>query len=355
MASILDRYGIKEVADLTFYSIDATTGRPRTPVLYIDTAKVSTVESTAETSYAEGGKGNGRLMAWDFGKEITMTIEDAVFSPKSLSIMFGDGSAPSKELDVTLGYKTTSGQTTVVNNALYRTMVLKVADIQAASTAVKIAELINKSLGNDPSGEQSSVANIGKATTNKILWNSNNWTYTGADSEIGSENYQVEYNSTSNKFFYTTYGKNGDTKKEYTDSKVFVSFYLLPKDAFQIDVGPDTYPGTYYITADTYARSEADGKDRFFQIIIPKGKITSENTLTMEADGDPTVFNMNVEVLRAEIAGKKVMMQLVQYGFEDESGASDTGKPLDYRIGTDDPTTNNSDESTVNPGQPVSQ
>ena len=43
MASILDRYGIKEVADVTFYEINAD-GTPGKPVLYLDTLKVSTIE-----------------------------------------------------------------------------------------------------------------------------------------------------------------------------------------------------------------------------------------------------------------------------------------------------------------------
>lgn len=90
MASILDRYGIKEVADVTFYNIDSQ-GRPTNPVLYLDSLKVSTVEQTAESVYAQGGKGNPRLIGWDFGKEITLTLEDALFSPKSMAIMFGNG------------------------------------------------------------------------------------------------------------------------------------------------------------------------------------------------------------------------------------------------------------------------
>lgn len=57
MASILDRYGIKEVADFTFYKIDDN-GDPSVPVLYLDTLKVSTTEQTAENVSARGGKGN---------------------------------------------------------------------------------------------------------------------------------------------------------------------------------------------------------------------------------------------------------------------------------------------------------
>jgi hypothetical protein len=92
MANILDRYGIKEVADVTFYEIDDSTGveLPGAPVLYLDTLKVSTIEQTAENSEARGGKGNAALISWDYGKEISVTLEDALYSAKSLALMFGD-------------------------------------------------------------------------------------------------------------------------------------------------------------------------------------------------------------------------------------------------------------------------
>ena len=95
MASILDRYGIKEVADVTFYTINSD-GTRGAPALYLDTLKVSTIEQTAETSDARGGKGNPKLITWDYGKEITVTIEDALFSAKSMAIMFGNGTATPK-------------------------------------------------------------------------------------------------------------------------------------------------------------------------------------------------------------------------------------------------------------------
>lgn len=68
MASILDRYGIKEVADVTFYKIvtdDNGNAVPGAPVLYLDTLKVSTIEQTAEQAEARGGKGNPPLIIWD--------------------------------------------------------------------------------------------------------------------------------------------------------------------------------------------------------------------------------------------------------------------------------------------------
>ena len=64
MANILERYGIKEVADVTFYEITPT-GSIGAPVLYMDNLKVSTIEQTADEAEARGGKGNPPLIIWD--------------------------------------------------------------------------------------------------------------------------------------------------------------------------------------------------------------------------------------------------------------------------------------------------
>lgn len=48
---------------VTFYRIDGA-GK-YTPVLYLDTLKVSTIEETASSSDATGGKGNAKLITWD--------------------------------------------------------------------------------------------------------------------------------------------------------------------------------------------------------------------------------------------------------------------------------------------------
>ena len=49
---------------VTFYEIDSN-GQPGKPVLYLDTLKVSTIEQTAESVDARGGKGNPKLVTWD--------------------------------------------------------------------------------------------------------------------------------------------------------------------------------------------------------------------------------------------------------------------------------------------------
>ena len=88
--NIFDQYGIKEVADVTLYSIhkkkDGSGDVYYVPALYLDSLKISTVEKTAESTWAQGGYGNARLINWDYGKQINVTLEDALCTPASLGL-----------------------------------------------------------------------------------------------------------------------------------------------------------------------------------------------------------------------------------------------------------------------------
>ena len=235
--NILDRYGIKEVADVTFYETTQS-GEPGAPVLYLDTLKVSTIEQTAESTSARGGKGNPELIMWDYGKEITVTLEDALFSAKSMALMYG-------------------------------------VDIKDTGDFADENEILKTVKPSQVSADGSKITINGQAFT-----------------VSGSVTY---------------YDANGDTTgKEtavYATAKITVS-------GQKIVISSDKFPETYYVTGDTYARSEATGKDEFFQFIIPKAKMQSEVTLTMEAEGDPSTFNMILKVLRP---ANGEMMKLVKY------------------------------------------
>jgi len=254
--SILDRYGIKEVADVTFYDLDSV-GRPTNPVLYLDTLKVSTIEQSAENTSARGGKGNPELIAWDYGKEITVTLEDALFSPKSLAIMFGNGT--------TTKYESTANTTAFL---------MKTEKFVATAGAT-----------------------VASATA--AGWNSK---FTGPNGSV--------YTKYDAKF----YDENGSSVASLTSGKTYFCTYDLKISGSVIEISGNTFPGTYYVTGDTFARSEASGNDEFFQFIIPKAKIEAANTITLQADGDPSVFSMNLRVLRP---ADGVMMKLVQYSIDD--------------------------------------
>jgi hypothetical protein len=281
MASILDRYGIKEVADVTFYTIDEN-GNRGVPALYLDTLKVSTIEQTAETADARGGKGNPKLITWDYGKEINVTIEDALFSSKSMAIMFGNGS-------VNLNKSDSVTRTAVVRADANGTLPNHfVADIYDKNTKGAVRAKVFMGSGDTPAGMVAfSAAGI------KLV---------GLTDEKGAS---IQPETEGDSFESTEWA----SVKVGAGEKAFVT-YSVTANTKTIVISGDSFPGTYYVVGDTYARSDVDGSDQFFQFIIPKAKVTSENTITLEAEGDPSTFSMNLTVLRPE---NGEMMQLVQY------------------------------------------
>lgn len=298
MASILDRYGIKEVADVTMYEINPD-GTPGKPVLYLDTLKVSTIEQTAEQVDARGGKGNPKLVTWDYGKEITVSIEDALFSPKSMSIMLGDGTVAQGKGDYIMKTATIRMADTVEGYTKSAVNYV-VADIYDANEGSKRAKLY---IGSE------TVAPVGMvALDNQILFS-----ITGSTSKLYDEDGTVlddAFTASDLKALYST--GQADSNSAYSGHK-FMFTYWVKATTKRITISGDSFPGTYYIQGDTYARSDVTGKDQFFQFIIPKAKMTAEQTITLEAEGDPSVFNMNLTVLRPEDGD---MMKLVQYDLE---------------------------------------
>lgn len=284
MASILDRYGIKEVADVTFYEINPD-GTPGTPVLYLDTLKVSTIEQTAESADARGGKGNPVLVSWDFGKEINLSIEDALFSPKSMNIMLGSAGA---SLEKKTG--------TVMKTAAIR------YDNAGKLPTFFVAEVYDATSG---SAKKKVLLDGAASAADEVAFANSGITLKGVFLEDGKEVKDTNGQSIDSTAEWTANAAVADNagKKAYVKYEIAVSKSVITIDG-------NSFPGTYYVTGDTYARSDVDGKDQFFQFIVPKAKMQAENTITLEAEGDPSVFNMSLKVLRPD-TGK--MMELVQY------------------------------------------
>ena len=100
------------------------------------------------------------------------------------------------------------------------------------------------------------------------------------------------------------------------------------EDAVEVTISPDTFPGTYKVVGDTLIRSEKTGRDEPFQFIINKAKVQSNVTLTLQAEGDPTTFEMTLNVLRStNDAGENEMMKLVRYNI---SGSTSSASEDDY-------------------------
>lgn len=279
MANLLERYGIKEVADVTFYEIDSK-GAPSAPVLYLDTLKVSTIEQSAESTDATGGKGNPPLISWDYGKEINVTLEDALFSAKSLAVMFGgivDKNDTRQEVLKTLpADKFTAGDHTI-----YTTI--------GPNQTVYIPD--SKAIGYVYSGD----ASKGDVISDGALVTHTNF----------------------NTFQFITFDLL-DTITSDKESPAAGDAQAVT--GIEIEISAEQFPGTYYVTGDTYARSALTGRDEFFQFVIPRAKVQpTDLSLTMEAEGDPSTFSMTLKVLRTDDGQ---MMKLIKYNLESSETAN---------------------------------
>ena len=286
MAIILDKYAIKEVADVMFYELDSK-GAPSAPVLYLDTLKTSTLSQSSETVDARGGKGNVKLLTWDTNKELTLELTDALFSAKSLGIMFGgtmtnNGDAQ-EVLKTVKASDVTEYSTTANGSKTYFGFTIKDNIYAVLKTCASYFKYDGNNVNPSPVAPASSLT----AADFDFM------TFDLLDCTAVKDGLAVARNTTAGS-------ENG-----------------IISDGITIDITSNFNANTYYITGDTYARNFQSGKDEFLQFIIPKGKVSAEDvSLTMEADGDPAEFAMTVQCLKANDGS---MVKLVKYNLSGDS------------------------------------
>ena len=253
------KFGVREICDVVFKAksdvkIGKTLFKKGQPVLYIDTAKTSTLEGSATTVYATGGRGNTNLIAWEGEKALTFTVEDALLSPVGFSILSGaglfNGSNKTQEVHAHQTATTTISSEGVIDLS----SILGAAKIDATAPVFAV------------------IAEEDGSITGKMLdlltVDEDGQKLTGADPEL--------------------VGKT-----------VFVDFYVVKQAAkvteLQIEAG--TFAGNYYVEASTLFRRQADGVDMPAEITIPNAKIQSNFTFNMAATGDPSTFTFTMDAL----------------------------------------------------------
>lgn len=408
--NIFEQYGIKEVADVTLYAIelDENDEEIYIPVLYLDTLKISSVEQTAEQTSARGGLGNPHLITWDYGKEITVNLEDALYTPASMSMLWG-GKYASKSVELWGVFDAHKEKFSWAKAILKDFSNFSIEESQIKGTIYKwTVNLIIMSLDGQLRHEKNNVEISYYSKYGRNYWSFNK----PVDFEDGSFTlsegknlfvnvpqeliYQIKHGIEGVKFldrmekcvatrnFVTdtdTNIKHGNYRylKKYdkTALTVFIDpttmqpyepnldFFIrkdgsrYPEEGFKklrlikqnevyykwtrsvapphmslgnrIIVDAEHFPGIYRLVGETYSRNRDTHEDERFQFEIPLCKMGSENSFTLEAAGDPTVFKMTLQVLRKEDG---TMMKLTQYNVEQakyggQTSGSTTVIPVD--------------------------
>ena len=265
------RFGVREICNVVFKAADtrkigSTTFQKGQPVIYFDSLKTSTMEQATTTVYAQGGRGNTRLVAWEGEKTLTFTMEDALISEMGLAILAGANLYEAKEGDTLLVHVT---ETTAKG---------KVSKAPAKADESKNLGIKFYALELDDNGD-----------------------VTGAPIAVTIDDSMKVTGIEEGKIYLVDY---------YTEKK---------SGAYQIDIEPQCFGGNFYIEADTLFR-DTKGTDHAAQFVIPNGKIQSNFTLSMASSGDPSTFTFTVDAFPGYVNGdmKKKVMATIQVISDDE-------------------------------------
>ena len=303
------RFGVREICDVVFKPLTSVDIAGQhfdagQPVLYLDTAKTSTLEGTATTVYAQGGKGNPRLIGWDGEKVITFTVEDALMSPVSFAMLSGAGVVKGGKDGKKIYVHTTYDLVVEKKNDQY-VAVLSAAERNNAKLAVsKEAPVYPVIL--DSAGAQKAF--LSAVTDNQIFVGDTSTKFTN---EVDTSDKDI--------IFVLEAGDNESGDYELDALKVGAAvridcYTVHTEGAYEMEIEAGTFAGYYYIEASTLFRDEATGVDMPAEFVIPRGKIQSNFTFSMAASGDPSTFTFTIDAFPAytKFNKKKKVMALLQ-------------------------------------------
>ena len=287
------KFGVREICDVVLKAkanqkIGNKIFYKNEPVIYFDTLKTSSMEGAATTVYAQGGRGNSRLMAWEGERTVTFTMEDALISPAGFMILSGagliEGSTSetikvhtTEQTDEVIVTKDASDNVTGVNIVLKQNPY----GVAGKEDMVYVMVLNNGEVVSEPYIPQ-------KAVAEKVIKKNGQWV------EIQENETETGYQIS----LLTTDDINIDAFKDFEtigDVVVLVDYYVEKAGGtFQIDITPDKFGGNYYLEASTLFKN-TNGVDMPAEFIIPNCKIQSNFTFTMASSGDPSTFTFTID------------------------------------------------------------
>ena len=293
------KFGVREICDVVLKAKSAMKVGNKIfyanePVIYFDTLKTSSMEGAATTVYAQGGRGNTRLVAWEGERTVTFTMEDALISPEGFMILSGAGLIDGTEQTIYQHISETIDASKVTVSA-GGAIAIETSEKpylpgdgqgnMAYVMFVKDDEIVSEPYIPVHFAERETV----EGAEPNALYLMNHDCYdefgvTGQD-EGATHRYIVD-----DVFF-----KDGKLNYTMFDS-VIVDYYVAREGegAMQIEITPDKFGGNYYLEASTLFRDQR-GVDMPAEFIIPNCKIQSNFTFTMASSGDPSTFTFTMD------------------------------------------------------------
>lgn len=359
------RFGSRECTNVVFRAktnmyIGKTQFRAGQPVLYIDSAKTSTLEGAGTSVYATGGRGNARLITWEGEKTLTFTVEDALLSPLGLSILSGagliDNANGSETVHIhktaqaliegtsTYIYKIKNDTTGYVEIPLGNSTIKEVLQGIAATggsysdgsyqkllqeylgaldmyypgdrnAAIDFALSMIETVDDFPATITENDSNIMRKPSSGSLTIDLTNALTGrekicedapiyvvkteADGSLTNEYFTVTNIDTVNNILTISAASGNYASNAPEAGEVaFIDFYAIAaSQVHEIQIDAEHFAGYFYVEADTLFRRQIDGKDMPAIITLPNVKIQSNFSIAMASSGDPSTFSFTMDAM----------------------------------------------------------
>ena len=320
------KFGVRKCANIVFRAkqpirIGTATFQTGQPVLYIDTATTSSMEQATTTVYAQGGRGNARLLAWEGEKTLTFSFTDALLSPIGFAILSGagifkrgngkDAGKETAQNEDFVHFHMTSGATL---NMLSASTAGNTAKIDLRDAIAEFGSLASVCVDDAPvyvMETEDDGSLTGNIFTGKIT--------TASTAKSGV----VEFSDI----------KDANGNLVTTDKSVMVDYYIdLPgRHVYEADITPDTFGGNYYVEADTLFRDQYTGKDLPANLTFPNVRLQSNFTMTFAGTGDPSTFDFTMDAFPGftYFDHKKKVLAVLQVVDTIGLGGSGTGAEAD--------------------------
>ena len=300
------KFGVRQCANIVFRAkqetkIGTSSFHIGQPVLYIDTATTSSMEQASTSVYAQGGRGNARLIAWEGDKTLTFTVTDALISPVSLSMLSGAGLVKESSTGTVHVHATTAATMVVGSDGSGGTLkgTIDLTDALVEFGAISINNGVDGGVvvdaGNDAPLFIIKTEDDGSITGDIVVGSpstsSGDVSYTVTLDQSGQRVVKAQLEIPNPKW-----NSASGTAIE-TSVNVLVDYYVIKSAAnvSEIQITAEDFAGYYYVEADTLFRSQSTGIDMPANLTFPNVKVQSGFTISMAGTGDPSTFDFTMD------------------------------------------------------------